>query len=68
MENIKQQNIRNKTYYFHDDLINLKDFDPSQIKIDKKSYKHIGIYNNGYVTKKPEYNIKSVNPFYLLFW
>ena len=33
-------------------MINIKDFDPGQIKIGKKSYKNIGIYNIGYVTKK----------------
>ena len=34
-------------------MINIEDFDPGQIKIGKKSYKNIGIYNIGYVTKKP---------------
>ena len=37
------------------------------LKIDKKSYKNISIYNNGYITKKiDDYeNIYSVNPLYL---
>ena len=43
MRNIKQVNIKNRTYYVFNDLINIKDFDPSVIKIDKKSYKNIGI-------------------------
>ena len=46
-------------------MINIKDFDSSLIKIDKKSYKNIGIYNIGYITiqKINDYeNIDSVNP------
>ena len=35
----KDVNIRNHTYYFFDDIINIKNFDPNNIKIDKKSYK-----------------------------
>ena len=42
MGNIKQINIRNRTYYFFD-MINIKYFDSSLLKIDKKSYKNIGI-------------------------
>ena len=44
MGNIKQINIKNRTYYFFNDMINIKDFDSRQLKIDKKSHKHIGIY------------------------
>ena len=33
-------------------MINTKDFDSSLLIIDKKSYKNIGIYNNGYITIK----------------
>ena len=36
MKNIKEINIKNGTYYFFDDMINIKDFNPSLIKIDKK--------------------------------
>ena len=52
MGNIKQINIKNQTYHFFNDMINIKDFDPSQIKIDKKLYKNIDIYHIGYITKK----------------
>ena len=47
-------------------MVNLKDFDPKLLKLDKKSSMNISIYYIGYVTKKPEYNINSVNPLYLL--
>ena len=36
MRNIKEINIKNRTYYFFDDMTNIKDFNPSLIKIDKK--------------------------------
>ena len=52
MGNIKEINIKNRTYNFFNDLINSKDFDSSLLKIDKKSYKNIGIYNIGYITIK----------------
>ena len=52
MGNIKQINIKNWTYYVFNDMINIKDFDLSLLKIGKKSYKNIDIYNNGYITIK----------------
>ena len=52
MGSIKQINIKNRTYYFFNDMINIKDFDPSLIKIDTKLYKNIGIYHIGYITIK----------------
>ena len=47
-------------------MINIKDFDPKLLKLDKKAYKNIDIYYIGYITKKDEYKINSVNPPYLL--
>ena len=38
---IRQVNIKNWTYYFYNDRINLKDFDESLLKIDRKDYKDI---------------------------
>ena len=49
---IKQINIKNRTYYFYSDIIDIKDFDAELLKIGKKSYKDIGIYNIGYITIK----------------
>ena len=69
MKNIKQIIIKNRTYYFFNDMINIKDFDSTLIQIDKKSYKNIGMYNIGYITinKIEGYkNINSINPLYLL--
>ena len=50
-------------------MINTKHFDPTLLKIDKKSFKGIGIYNIGYITTKKIdgcKNIHSANPLYLL--
>ena len=69
MGEIKQVNIKNETYYFYNDIIDIKNFDAWLLKINKKSYKNIGIYNIGYITiKKIDdcKNIHSVNPLYLL--
>ena len=52
MGEAKQINIKNRTYYFYNDQINLKDFDTSLLKVDKKDYKEIDIYHIGYVTLK----------------
>ena len=59
-------NIKNRIYYFYNDLINIKDFDPKLLKLENKSYKNIDISYIGYIRKKGEYEINSVNPFYLL--
>ena len=68
MKITKQINIKNRTYYFQNDIIDLDNFDAKLLKIDKKSYKNIGIYNIGYVKKKKiddGKNINSVNTLYL---
>ena len=44
MGQVKEINIKNRTYYFLNDMINIEVFDPNLLKIDKKSYKNIDIY------------------------
>ena len=69
MGEIKQIIIKNRTYSFYNDQIDLKDFDARLLKIDKKDYNEIDIYYIGYVTieKNADYNnINSVNPLYLM--
>ena len=68
METTKQINIKNQTYYFYNDIIDIETFDSNMLKLDKKSYKNLDIYNIGYVTVKKigsGYDINSVNPLYL---
>ena len=69
MGKVKQINIKNRTYYFYNDQINLKDFDARLLKVDKKNYKEIDIYYIGYVIVKKIANcnnINSVNPLHLM--
>ena len=68
MGSIKETNIKYQTYYFFDDMINIKDFNSNLLKIDKTSYKNIDIYQIGYITtKNSDYvKINSVNPLYLI--
>ena len=69
MVQVREVNIKNRAYYFFDDMINIEVFDPDLLKIDKKTYKNIDIYYIGYITIKNiddyEY-IYSVNPLYLI--
>ena len=69
MGKAKQIEIKNRTYYFYNDIINIEEFNSSLLKIDKKSYKDIDIYYIGYITIKKIgdcENIYSVNPLYLI--
>ena len=69
MGEVKQINIKNRTYYFYKDIVNVKNFEPNLLKIDRKSYKNIGIYKIGCIAikKNDDYeNIYCVNPLYLL--
>ena len=52
MREVKQIDIKIRTYCFYNDMINLKNFEPNLLKIDRKSYKGIDIYNIGYITIK----------------
>ena len=66
-EGVKQIKIKNRAYYFYNDII-LK-FRFKLVKNWQKHYKNIDIYYIGYITiKKIDdcESIYSVNPFYLL--
>ena len=60
---VKDISIKNHTYYFFDDILNIKNFDLNNFKIDEKSHKDILIYYTGYMTKKDSKSVKinSVN-------
>ena len=66
---IKDIDMKNHTYYFFNDIIDTKNFDPNNIKTDGKSHKNILIYHVGYVRIKDSKYVKinSVNPLYLIF-
>ena len=66
---MKQSNIKNQTYYVLNDMVNIKDFHSSLLKLDKKLNKSIGICNILCITteKIDDYeNVYSVNPLYLI--
>ena len=49
---IRQLNIKGRTHYFNNDLINIKNFKNNNLKIDKKSVLGNDVYYIGYITKK----------------
>ena len=49
---VKDIDIKNRTYWFFNDIINVKYIDPHNTKMDEKSYKNILIYYIEYVTIK----------------
>ena len=57
---VKEVDIKNRTYYFFDDMINFKNLDPKNIKVNEKIYKNILIYCTGYVQPN------SVRPLYII--
>ena len=68
MKTTKQRNIKNRTYYFYNDITDIETFDSNMLKLDvQKTYKNLDIYNIGYVTIQKigyGYDINSVNPLY----
>ena len=66
--NVKGISIKNYTYNFFDDTINIKDFDPNNNKIDERSYKNIVVNCIVYVSIKHSKYVKinSLNPLYLM--
>ena len=60
----KDIDIKSGTYYFFDEIINIKNLDLNNTKIDLKSHKYIFIYYMGCLTIKDSrcVKIKSVNP------
>ena len=68
MAELKQINIKNRTYYFYNDIIDLDEFEESKITVDKKYFNDIDIYYLGYEHRKKTSEcdvINSVNPLYL---
>ena len=68
MGNIKEIKIKNQTYYFFDDMINITNFDPNLLKIDNKLFKNIDICYIVYITRKycDYVKINTVDPMYLI--
>ena len=52
MGKIKDINIKKRTYYFYNDMVNIKDFNSNLLKLDKKSFKNISISTLDTLQKK----------------
>ena len=63
---IRQININSKTYYFYNDLINIKNFNNNKLKLDKKGVLGNDVYYIGYITKKTQWYVFSINSLYLM--
>ena len=68
MREVKQINIKNRTYYFYSDIINLNNFESKLLQIDKKIKQNYWYLLVCITIKKIDdcENIYRVNPFYLL--
>ena len=44
MEKVEDLNIKNQTYYYFDDIIDIRKFESNLLKIDKKSHRDFDIY------------------------
>ena len=75
MGEVRDLNIKNRTYYYFDDIIDIKKFASNLPKVDKKSHRDFGIYYIGCNMIKKlsncnyDYgyeNVHSMNPLYLI--
>ena len=63
---IRQPNIKDRAYYFYNDVINIKNFNINNLKLDKKGVLDNDVYYIAYITKEPQWDDNSVNPLYLI--
>ena len=71
MGKTKELDIKNWTYYFLNDINDIRNFHSNLLKIDKKPYKDADIYYIDYIPIKKFgdcENIHSVNPLYLTIY
>ena len=71
MGETKELNIKNGTYYFLNDITDIRKFQSNVLKIGKKPYKDFDVYYIDYITIKKIgdwENIYSVNPLYLTIY
>ena len=50
---IRHLNMEGRTYYFYNDLINIKNFNINNLKLDKKGVLGNDVYYIGYTTEPP---------------
>ena len=65
----KEISMKNQSYYFFDDIIDIRNFHSNLLIIDKTSHEELDIYYITYITSKTFSdceNIHNVNPLYLI--
>ena len=67
MGQVNEISIKNQTYYFFDDIIDIKNFHSNLLKIDKKSHKDIDIYYIGYTTIRKFSDCENISGLNLLY-
>ena len=71
MGEVNELNLKNRAYYYFNNIIDIEDFQSNLLKIDKKQHKDIDIYYIGYIIIKNFgdcENIYSVNPLFLIIY
>ena len=64
---VESLKIKNESYYFWDDMVYLDEFDVNLVKVVRRELQiGVDIYYIGYVGNKPQYDINSINPLYLI--
>ena len=71
MGEVKELNSKNRTYYYYDGMIDVRNFHSDLLKIDKKSHRDFDIYYINYFKIKNFSdceNIHDVNLLYLIIY
>ena len=68
MGKVKQMKVRNRAYYFFNDMISFKEFESDLLEIVKKHYKGIDIYYIEYMTIKKINGCENIHSLHLLYW
>ena len=64
---VKSLKIKNTSYYFWNDIIYLDDFDVKLVKVVRRESRiDADIFYIRYKVNKPQYDINSINPLYLI--
>ena len=66
VNSVKEINIKNRTYYFFDDIINIRNLYQNKFKLDEKPYRYIFVYYIGYLMAKylSYAKVKGINSLY----
>ena len=64
---VESLKIKNTSCYFWNDMVYLDDFGVKLVKVVRRETRiDVDIYYIGYIVNKPQYDIDSINPLYLI--